>query len=136
MSRASGFHIGAGLINGRSSDTWGEGTGKRNNVVVALAASAAKAQSEAAAAEQDKFSAEAKIQQVEREKAALQDRLYAAKTLIDQVMSEGGKLLDSYHLDYSDIDFSGEGEEERCELGEGAHVIRTPPSVHLSTSEN
>ena len=51
-------------------------------------------------------------------------------------MAEGGKLLDSYHLDYSDIDFGGDDEEERCKLGEGAHVIRIPPSVHLSTSEN
>ena len=39
-------------------------------------------------------------------------------------MSEGGKLLDTYHLDYSDIDFGGEDKEERCKLGEGAQVIR------------
>ena len=78
----------------------------------------------ASVAEKDKYSAEAKTQQVEREKAALQDKLYAAKKLVNQVMSEGGKLLDTYHLDYSDIDFGGDDEEERCKLGEGAQVMR------------
>ena len=73
------------------------------------------------------YTSEAKTQQVEREKAALQDKLYAAKKLINQVMAEGGKLLDTYHLDYSDIDFGGENEEERCKLGEGAQVIRAAP---------
>ena len=82
--------------------------------------------------EEKRYAAEAKTQQAEREKAALQDQLYAAKKLIDQVMSEGGKLLDSYHLDYSDLDFGGDDEEERCKLGEGAQVTRaaTPPQ-HL-----
>ena len=97
---------------------------KRNKVVVDLTKQAKDAKEEADKHEQDKFSAEAKTQQVEREKAALNDLLYAAKKLINQVMSEGGKLLDSYHLDYSDIDFGGEDEEERCKLGEGAQVIR------------
>ena len=108
---------------------------KRNTVVVVLAANAAAAQREAAAAKQDKVSAEAKTQQVEREKAALQDKLYAAKELVNQVMSEGGKLLKTYHLDYSDIDFGGNDEEERCKLGEGAQVICAAylflPATHI-----
>ena len=37
-------------------------------------------------------------------------------------MSEGGKLLDTYHLDYSDIDFGGDDVKEWRKLGEGAQV--------------
>ena len=73
--------------------------------------------------EQEKFAAEKATQQAEREKAALQDKLYAAKKLINQVMEEGGKLLDSYHLDYSDIDFGGDDVKEWRKLGEGAQVV-------------
>ena len=35
-------------------------------------------------------------------------------------MSEGGKLLDTYHLNYSDINFGEEGIEGRHKLGEGS----------------
>jgi hypothetical protein len=83
----------------------------------------AHADSKADKHEQEKFAAEAKTQQVQRDKAALQDKLYAAKKLIDQVMEEGGKLLDSYHLDYSDIDFGGDDVKEWRKLGEGAQVV-------------
>ena len=73
--------------------------------------------------EQEKFAAEKATQQAEREKAALQDKLYAARKMVNQVMAEGGKLLDSYHLDYSDIDFGGDDVEEWRKLGEGAQVV-------------
>jgi hypothetical protein len=63
------------------------------------------------------------MKRVEREKAVLQDKLYAAQKLVKQVMAEGGALLDTYHLEYSDIDFGGEDVEERCKLGEGAQVL-------------
>ena len=51
-------------------------------------------------------------------------------------MSEGGKLLDSYHLDYSDIDFGGDDEEERCKLGEGAQVMPSSLPIRPYTVEN
>ena len=60
------------------------------------------------------------------EKDILQGKLDSAQKLVKQVMAEGGKLLDSYHLDYSDIDFGGDDEEERSKLGEGAHVFEPP----------
>ena len=74
-------------------------------------------------AKDEKEEASKKVRELEQEKFALEDKLYAAQKLVKQVMSEGGKLLDSYHLEYSDIDFGGENEEERCKLGEGAQVI-------------
>ena len=105
---------------------------KRNKVVVDLTKQAKDAKEEADKHEQGKFAAEKATQQAEREKAALQDKLYAAKKLIDQVMEEGGKLLDSYHLDYSDIDFGGDDVKEWRKLGEGAQVvINATTSPHL-----
>ena len=71
------------------------------------------------------------IKIVKRKMAELQDKLYAAQKLVKQVMAEGGKLLDTYHLDYSDIDFGGENEEERCKLRECAQVIRAAPPPSL-----
>ena len=62
------------------------------------------------------------MERVEGEKAALQELLDSAQKLVKQVMAEGGKLLDSYHLDYSDIDFGGEDVEKWLKLGEGAQV--------------
>ena len=94
---------------------------KRNKVVVALTKQAKDAKKEADKHELDKFAAEKATQKAEREKAALQDKLYAAQKLVKQVMAEGGKLLDSYHLDYSDINW-GKVEEGRCKLGEGSQV--------------
>jgi hypothetical protein len=76
-----------------------------------------------------------KIRIVQSEKAVLQDKLRSAQKLVKQVMKEGGKLLDTYHLDYSEIDFGGEDEEERTKLGEGAHVICTPPSSQQETTD-
>ena len=63
------------------------------------------------------------MKRVEIENRALQQKLNSAQKLVKQVMAEGGKLLDTYHLDYSDIDFGGDDEEDRCKLGEGAQVI-------------
>ena len=57
------------------------------------------------------------------EKFTLENKLHAAKKLVKQVMAEGGALLDTYHLEYSDIDFGGEDVEQRCKLGEGAQVL-------------
>ena len=77
----------------------------------------------------------AEVQTAKRQVAELQDQLHAAQRLVTNVMAEGGKLLDIYHLDYSDIDFGGGKEAERCTLGEGAQVIRAAPpplpSAHL-----
>ena len=76
----------------------------------------------------EKEEASKKIRALEQAKLALENKLYAAKKLIDQVMSDGGKLLDTYHLEYSDIDFGGEDVEERCKLGEGAQVLSRAPN--------
>ena len=54
--------------------------------------------------------------------AKLTVQLQQAKVLVEHVMAEGGALLESYHLDYSDIDFAGQSGGERCKLGEGAQV--------------
>ena len=75
------------------------------------------------AALNEKDAANASVKRVEREKATLQDKLHAAQKLVKQVMAEGGALLDTYHLEYSDIDFGGEDIEERRKLGEGAQVL-------------
>jgi hypothetical protein len=77
----------------------------------------------ASAAVNEKDAAKASMKRVEREKAVLQDKLHAAQKLVKQVMAEGGALLDTYHLDYSDIDFGGEDVEERIKLGEGAQAL-------------
>ena len=79
---------------------------------------------------EEKEEASKQVREKEKENVALQNQLYAAQKLVKQVMSEGGKLLDTYHLDYSDIDFGGEDEDDRSKLGEGAHVICPPPPKH------
>ena len=69
----------------------------------------------------------------EREKAALQDKLRAAQELVKQVMSEGGRLLDTYHLNYSDINFSPFGIEGRHKLGDGSYVCALYSVMHHLT---
>ena len=73
---------------------------------------------------QDKLQLQSRqIETTEKEKAVLWDKLNEATKLVKQVMKEGGALLDSYHLDYSDIDFGAEDPEKWCKLGEGAQVL-------------
>ena len=86
---------------------------KRNQVVDMLSHGMEAAQQSFARVQREN-------KQIEREKAALQDKLYAAQKLVKQVMAEGGKLLDTYHLNYSDINFGKGGIEGRCKLGEGS----------------
>ena len=62
------------------------------------------------------------MQRVRGEKARLQDKLNSAQKLVVQVMAEGGALLNSYHLEYSNIDFGGADVQKRHKLGEGAQV--------------
>ena len=83
---------------------------KRNKVVVDLTKQAKDAKEEASK----------KVRALEKEKAALQDKLRAAQKLVKQVMAEGGRLLDTYHLNYSDINFGEGGIEGRHKLGEGS----------------
>ena len=62
------------------------------------------------------------MRRVQKEKASLKDKLFAAQKLVKVVMAEGGALLDTYHLNYSDIVFGEDGVKDRCKLGEGAQA--------------
>ena len=66
----------------------------------------------------EKYEAIKRAREAERKQGELQDQLCAARKLVEQVMAEGGKLLDTYHLNYSDINF-GEGGIEG-----GRHKLR------------
>ena len=64
--------------------------------------------------------AQRSMKNIQCENAALQDKLRSAQKLVRRVMSEGGALLDSYHLEYGDIEFCGGDDGEKYRLGEGA----------------
>ena len=63
----------------------------------------------------------AEIERADTKVEAMKEQLMQAKALVQQVMSGGGALLDSYQLAYDDIAFEGgPNDEMRCALGEGS----------------
>ena len=81
------------------------------------------AQSKEAAALQESVDLGVSMQRVESEKAVLQAKLSSAQKLVKQVMAEGGALLDTFQLKFSEIDFhAASNGGERHRLGEGSKV--------------
>ena len=94
-----------------------------------------QAQSKVSVAHEETRESAQRVERVEREKQALQGKLNSAQMLVKQVMAEGGALLDSYHLEYSDIAFEGgAAEEDRRKLGEGAQVCARRCALRCAAS--